>query len=60
MNRNTRLKIVSMTWHIAMIIGIGFLLAFLFRVQPMPSIIAKVLVAIEIAMITIILVLDHD
>lgn len=60
MNRNTRLKIVSIAWHVAMIIGIGFLLAFLFRVQPMPSIIAKALVAIEIAMIIVIMVMDND
>ena len=60
MKQSTRLKIVSIAWHIAMIIGIGFLLTFLFRVQPMPSIIAKVLVAIEIAMIIVIMVLDNE
>jgi len=43
-----------------MTIGIVFLIAFLFRVQIMPSIVAKVLVAIEIAMIIVIMVLDNE
>jgi len=60
MKHDTRIKIVSVAWHIAMTIGIVFLIAFLFRVQIMPSIVAKVLVAIEIAMIIVIMALDNE
>lgn len=60
MKHDTRIKIVSVAWHIAMTIGIVFLIAFLFRVQIMPTPIVKTFVAIEIVAIIIILVLDHE
>ena len=60
MKQRARIAIIESAWWIAMTIGIGFLIAFLFRVQIMPSIVAKVLVAIEIAMIIVILVLDNE
>ncbi len=60
MKQRIRMAIIESAWWIAVTIGIAFLVAFLFRITPMPTPIVKTFVAIEIVAIIIILVLDHE